>query len=379
MKILHLGDLHIGKRVNDFSMLEDQEFVLNQATSLIKKEKIKALLISGDVFDKPVASIEAINLFCKFLEDVNKLNTKIYIIPGNHDNSERLNYLSSFAQKSDIYFAKTFEGEIQKFDLDNEIVIYLMPYLYPAIIKKYYPDIEFKSYNDAIKKVVDDIKLDNKKTNILVAHQFVTGKNQKIIHSESEQKQAGLIDEINCDIFKKFDYTALGHLHCAQSAGYKNIRYSGSILKYSLSEINQKKVFTILDIKDKKITLGFKDIEFLRDIKCYRGKLNEFLNKDFYSKIKTDDYIYFILEDEGIIDAKKELSTIYPNIMLLEFDNDFTRNLNNIEFKNKKENLSSEELFFDFFETQTNGKINDFQKKLIIDCFNNKEAIWCVL
>lgn len=377
MKILHLGDLHIGKKVNDISMLEDQKYVLNQALDLIKEKNIEAVLISGDVFDKPVAAIEAINLFSDFLKDLNELHTSIYIISGNHDNIERLSYLSSFLIKSKIYFATSFEGKIQKYSLNNDIDIFLMPYLYPALIRKYYSEIELNSYNDAIKKVVDDIEIDKNKVNIILAHQFVTGKNKDIILSESEQKSAGSIDEISYEIFKKFDYTALGHLHCPQSAGLDNIRYSGSILKYSLSEINQNKVFTILNIENKKITLEFQKINFLHDMKSYRGKFKDFCDEKFYSKIKKDDYIHFILEDEMIIDAKKELSLIYPNIMLLEFDNSFTRNMNNFEFKNFKNNKTIEEHFFEFFEMQTGRKINKTEENSILDLinasFNEKE------
>lgn len=374
MKILHLGDLHIGKKVNDISMLEDQKYVLFQAIDLIEKENIKSVLICGDVFDKPIPSIEAINLFSDFLKELNKLAINVFIIAGNHDNIERLSYLSSFLEKSKIYFSKSYEGSIQKYSLEEDIDIFLMPYLYPAIVRKFHSEIELNSYNDAIKKVVDGIKTDKNKVNIILAHQFVTGRKEKIIVSDSEQKSAGAVDEISCEIFKKFDYTALGHIHCPQKAGCENVCYSGSILKYSLSEINQNKVFTILNIENKKINFEFKKINFLHDIKCYRGKFREFIDEKFYSTIKKDDYIHFILEDGGIIDAKKELSLIYPNIMLLEFDNCFTRNMNNSNLKKIENNKAIDEHFFEFFKFQTGQDACDFDKKLVQDLINSSSG-----
>ncbi len=363
MKILHLGDLHLGKRLNDILLTENQEFVLNQAIETIKEENIKAVLISGDVFDKQIPSIEAINLFNNFLEKLNDLNLKVFIISGNHDNIERLSYLSSFLEKSNIYFSKNFDGKLQKYDIEENISIYLMPYLYPAVIRKFYPDDDFKNYNDAIKKVIEQTETDKNKTNILLAHQFVSGADMPVL-SESEQKSVGLVDMISYKIFDKFDYTALGHLHCPQKAGRDTVRYSGSILKYSLSEINQKKVFTIINAENKKIEFKLKEIKFLQDIKQYKGKFKDFCSEEFYLKINTKDFIHFILQDEIITDAKKELSRIYPNIILLEFDNDLTKK---IYTSSRKINCSKtpEEHFCDFYEYQTGQKLDDFNKKLL--------------
>jgi len=373
MKILHLADLHLGKKVNDFCMLKEQKNALEQACDLIKNKNIKAILIAGDIFDKPIPSIGALELFDWFLRKLKKLSTKVFIISGNHDSTDRLSYMSQLLLESDIYISKPFLGKLEKIELNEKINVYLMPFLYPAIIKKYFPNSQIKTYNDAIKTVIDNTDLDKSKFNILLAHQFVIGDN-KATTSQSEQKSVGTIDEINYKIFEKFDYTALGHLHCPQKCTLEKIRYAGSILKYSFSEINQNKSFIVLDIdNENKLNLNFYPINFLHEMKEYKGYINDFLSKEFYQNIDTDDYIHFILLDEYVIDAKKKLSIIYPNIMLLEFDNNFTRNLNkelsDINIKNK----SIYEHFCDFYKSQANTEL-DNQKNEIIRNLLNEES-----
>ena len=180
MKILHLADLHIGKKVNDFCMLKEQKYVLNQAIDLIKKEKIEAILIAGDIFDKPIPTIAALELFDNFLKELNKLKIKVLIISGNHDNMDRLSYLSNLLEQSNIFISKSYNGNIQKVELDSKINVYLMPYLYPALVKKYYPNDEIRTYSDAIKKVVDEIKLDENKFNIFTG--TLLSKSNSLLH-----------------------------------------------------------------------------------------------------------------------------------------------------------------------------------------------------
>lgn len=378
MKILHLADLHIGKKVNDFCMLKEQKYVLNQAINLIKKEKIEAVLIAGDIFDKPIPTIAALELFDNFLKELNKLKTKVLIISGNHDNMDRLSYLSNLLEQSNIFISKSYNGNIQKVELDNKTNVYLMPYLYPVLVKKYYPNDEIKTYSDAIKKVVDEIKLDKNKFNILLAHQFVIG-NTTPTQSQSEQKSVGGIDEISYKIFDKFDYTALGHLHCPQRCGSEKVQYAGSILKYSLSEINQKKKFIVLNIEDK-LKIEFFEIKFLHEMREYRGFIDEFLDEKFYKNINTQDYVHFVLQDEYVLDAKKKLSLIYPNIMLLEFDNSFTRNLN-ATYENKiSKEKSLHEHFSDFYQMQFGENLDSEKEKLVINVINsNLGGETCVL
>ncbi len=370
MKFLHLSDLHIGKKVNGISMIEEQKFVLQQSIELIKKEDVSFVLVAGDVFDRAIPSIEAMDVFGSFLSELNSLNVNTYIISGNHDNMERLAYLSDLLHKSNIFISKPFIGEVECCSFEN-FNIYLLPYLYPALIRKYFPDEKIESYNDAFSLIIKNTKIDNKKINILLSHQFVVSSNAPIL-SESEQKSVGGVDEIDYKIFKKFDYIALGHLHCPQKVGLDKIRYAGSILKYSFSEINQKKSFCIVDCKSKDdIQIKLFPIFQKHDMKEYKGYIDDFLSKDFYSEINKDDYIHFTLLDDNVIDAKAKLSLIYPNIMLLDFDNNFTRNLNtsfDIELKKQKTLV---EHFFDFYSLQSELEIDENKKQIVIETYNS--------
>ena len=372
MKILHLADLHIGKKVNDFCMLKEQKFVLEQALELIQKEKIEAILIAGDVFDKPIPTIAALELFDEFLNKLSKSKIKVFIISGNHDNMDRISYLSNLLKNANIYISKPYEGNIEFVELENKTRIYLMPYLYPSLVKKYYTNSEIKTYDDAIRVVLDNIKLDKNYFNILLSHQFVIGQEKSIL-SQSEQKSVGGIDEVSYKHYEKFDYVALGHLHCPQKCGADKIRYGGSILKYSFSEINQKKNFIVLDIaENKKLSIDFHEIKFIHEMKQYRGLMEEFLSKEFIEKADTNDYIHFILEDEYVLDAKKKLSLVYPNIMLLEFDNSFTRNINTIENIENIKDKTIYEHFCDFYQKQLNQSLDESKNDIVVNLLDKE-------
>ena len=370
MKFLHLSDLHIGKKVNGISMLQEQKYVLKQAVDIIKEQNINLVLIAGDVFDRAIPSIEAMDVFSSFLSELNILKVNVYIISGNHDNMDRLAYLSDLLHKTNIFISKPFTGEIEYYEY-GDFNIYLLPYIYPALIRKYYPCEKISNYNDALKLLIQHTKLNKNKINILLSHQFVVSSNQTIV-SDSEQKSVGGIDEIDYKVFKKFDYIALGHLHCPQKVGLEKIRYGGSILKYSFSEINQKKSFCVVNIKTKNdIEINLVPIVQKHDMKEYIGYIDEFLNKDFYTKIDKEDYIHFTLYDENVLDAKAKLSSIYPNIMLLEFDNTFTRNLNrnfDVDFKKQKTLV---EHFCDFYFSRYDKELDFNKKEIVTDIYNS--------
>lgn len=375
MKFLHLADLHLGKRVNDISMLDEQKYALKQALELVQNRNIDYILIAGDVFDRPIASISALNLFNDFLDELINLKKKVLIISGNHDSAERLYYLNSVLKKSDIFISKPYEGKIEKVSFD-EIDFYLMPYISIPLIKKYFPDDKFNSSDDAFKKVLEDIILDKDKINVALAHQFVIGVDSLIL-SDSEENMVGGIDNISYSLFSSFDYTALGHLHHPQKVGLDKIRYAGSIVKYSLSEINHKKSFPIVEIdKNKNINIELVDIKPIHNMKEYRGYIDEFLDEKFYSKVDKDDYIHFILLDENVIDAKKKLDMIYPNIMLLEFDNSFTRSLNVSFDVSIKKNKTILEHFKDFYNIQSGLELSPDKERIVLDTINEiKEVI----
>ncbi len=370
MKFLHLSDLHLGKKVNDYSMIEDQEFVLQQILSL--ENEFSAILISGDIFDKSIPNTQALELFGEFLDSLNKLNKSIFIISGNHDNPQRLSYLNPLLKKSNIFISDSFEGKIQSINHYDNYCIHLLPYLHPFLLKNYYPKL---NYNDAFGEIIKTIKIDKSKINILLSHQFV-GSNNTIL-SESEQKSVGGVDCLNYKLFKKFDYVALGHLHCPQKVVLDKIRYAGSILKYSFSEVNQKKVFTIFEFdNNKNLKLNYKEIKFKHDLVQYKGYIEQFLDKNFYSNINVNNYIHFILKDDNLFDAKKTLSTIYPNIMILEFDNNFTKQKSSVLCKNFKKEKKLIEHFFDFYKSQMNVDIDSKKKKIVLnlDGFGGQNA-----
>lgn len=376
MKFMHLGDLHIGKRVNDFLMLNDQEYVLEQIINIIKEENIDGVLIAGDVYDKQVPALEAINLFDNFLTLIANMNVKVFIISGNHDSAERLSFAGRLIEKSGVYIAPMFEGNVTKHTVKDEygdIDIYMMPYVKPIHVKKYYPDSEIDNYNDALKCVMESVEVDENNRNIIIAHQFVTGATV----CESEELSIGGLENIDASIFDKFDYVALGHIHGAQKVQRDTLRYSGTPLKYSFSEINHKKSVTIVDIKDKKdskvdISINLKELKPLHDMRKIKGTYDEITLKDNYINTDTRDYLHIVLTDEeDIPDAIGKLRAIYPNIMKLEYDNSRTRSNNKIDVINDIEEKSPLELFKELYELQNNQEVSEEQEKYLMDIFES--------
>ena len=376
MKFMHLGDLHIGKRVNDFLMLNDQEYVLEQIINIIKEENIDGVLIAGDVYDKQVPALEAINLFDNFLTLIANMNVKVFIISGNHDSAERLSFAGRLIEKSGVYIAPMFEGNVIKHTVKDEygnIDIYMMPYVKPIHVKKYYPDSEIDNYNDALKCVMESVEVDENNRNIIIAHQFVTGATV----CESEELSIGGLENIDASIFDKFDYVALGHIHGAQKVQRDTLRYSGTPLKYSFSEINHKKSVTIVDIKDKKdskvdISINLKELKPLHDMRKIKGTYDEITLKDNYINTDTRDYLHIVLTDEeDIPDAIGKLRAIYPNIMKLEYDNSRTRSNNKIDVINDIEEKSPLELFKELYELQNNQEVSEEQEKYLMDIFES--------
>ncbi len=376
MKFVHLGDLHIGKRVNDFLMLNDQEYVLEQIIDIISKEKIDGVLIAGDVYDKQVPSLEAIKLFDDFLTRIANMDVKVFIISGNHDSAERLSFAGRLIEKSGVYIAPMYEGNVIKHTVKDEygdIDIYMLPYVKPVYVKKYYPDREIDSYNDALKCAMESIDIDEKKRNIIVAHQFVTGATV----CDSEELSIGGLENVDASIFDKFDYVALGHIHGAQKVQRDTLRYSGTPLKYSFSEINHKKSITIVEIKDKKdnevdIGIELKELKPLHDMRKIKGEYDEITLKENYINTDTRDYMHIILTDEDDIpDAIGKLRAIYPNIMKLEYDNARTRSNNKLDIVNRIEEKTPLDLFKELYELQNNQEVSDEQEKYLRDIFES--------
>lgn len=367
MKIIHLADLHIGKRVNEFSMIDDQKYILNQILEIIDNEKPDAVIIAGDVYDKQVPSIEAVELLDSFISDISKRKTTTFIISGNHDSAERLAFGSSLMAMGKIYISPVYNGKISKYTLKNDFGsanFYLLPFVKPSHVKRFFPDKKIESYTDAIKVVVDNLKLDTSEINILIAHQFVTGASR----TESEEISVGGLDNVDASVFEDFDYVALGHIHRPQKIGTERIRYCGTPLKYSFSEVNDAKSVSIIEINSKE-DFNLRTIPLIpkRDMRKIRGTYEELTTKNSYENTNTDDYIHVTLTDEfNVADAIQKLRVIYKNIMKLEYDNMRTRESRKINLDDMViENKNPLEIFSEFYKLQNNKEMNDEQKEII--------------
>jgi exonuclease SbcD len=377
MKLIHLSDLHLGKRVNDFSMIEDQKYILQQTLDVIDNEKPDAVLIAGDIYDKQVPMVEAVALFDDFLTKLTKNNSlKVYMISGNHDSAQRISFGAEFFHKDGIFISPVFDGAMQKFSLDDEygtVNIYLLPFIKPVTVQRFYEE-ELESYTDAVKCVINHTEIDKSQRNVILSHQFVTG----AIRSDSEEVSVGGLDHVDSDVYDDFDYVALGHLHAPQSVTRAAVRYSGTLLKYSFSEINQKKSITVVELgakEDEKTNVNIREIPLkpLHDLRQIKGTYEELTLRENYIKTKLDDYIHVILTDEeDIPDALAKLRSIYPNIMRLEYDNTRTKKHQDIT-QAQDTSRTPQELFEEFYHLQNNQEMSEEQREYVTALI---EKIW---
>ena len=375
MKLLHLSDLHLGKRVNEFSMLEDQEYILTKIINIIDEQTLDGVIIAGDVYDKSVPSAEAVELFDDFLVRLSKRDLKVFVISGNHDSAERIAFGGRLMDKSGIYMSPVYDGKVEPITLTDdfgEVNIYMLPFVKPAHVRRFYPENEIASYTDAIKTVIDDMDIDKAKRNILITHQFVTGASR----TESEDISVGGTDNVDVTVFEKFDYVALGHIHRSQKCKSEYIRYSGTPLKYSFSEANDKKEVVISDIKEKgNVELSFIPLIPKRDMVEIKGKYDELTLKSFYENTTyNEDYMHITLTDEeDIPDVLTKLRVIYKNIMKLDYDNQRTRHFVEINGAENVEKKSPFEHFGEFYEMQNGQALSDEQSEFMADMI---EQIW---
>ena len=374
MKLIHLSDLHIGKKVNEFSMLEDQQYIFEKIIQIIDEQKIECVLIAGDIYDKSIPSKYAVQLFDDFLTKMAKRNIPIFIISGNHDSAERIAFGSKLMCQSKVYFSPAFEADIKPIllrDEYGEIAVYMLPFIKPAIVKNIYEYADIESYNDAVKIAIEHMDIDKNRRNILVAHQFVTGAET----SESEDISVGGIDNVDACVFDDFDYVALGHIHKPQHIYRDTIRYCGTPLKYSFSEAKHKKSVTIVTLKQKQNIM--KDtIELIpkRDMCEIKGYYQEVTALNYYQNMNTQNYMHIILKDEqDIADAMAKLRSIYPNIMRLDYDNKRTQNNQIIQTTQNIENKTPLQLLQQFYEIQNNDVMN---KQQTMFCSKIMEEIW---
>lgn len=374
MKFIHLSDLHIGKRVNEFSMLEEQEYILNKIINIIDAENPQAVIIAGDVYDKSVPPAEAVQLFDSFLSKLAKRQLQTFVISGNHDSPERIAFAGKILDSCGIHMSPVYNGTVQSISLSDNygtVNFYMLPFVKPANVRRYYSESQINSYTDAIKVAIDNMDIDVNSRNVIITHQFVTG----AITSESEELSVGGTDNVNSSVFEAFDYVALGHIHRPQNIGTNKIRYCGTPLKYSFSEANHKKSVTVVELENKG-ELTVREIELLpkNDLREIKGRYMEITSKENYKDTNTNDYVHITLTDEeDIPDVIGKLRVIYPNLMKLDYDNKRTRSSSIINSDNNVESKSPIQLLEEFYLKQNNQSISqkqlDFAKELI-------EKIW---
>ena len=374
MKFVHLSDLHIGKKVNGFSMLEDQEDVLfKKILPIIDAENPDFIIIAGDVYDKSIPSSEAVGLFDEFIVKLAQRNLQVFIISGNHDSPERLAFGNRLIDKSGIHISPVYQKDTAKFALKDDfgtVNIYMLPFIKPVHVRTAFEKDENISYTEAIRIAVNRMDINTDERNILITHQFVTGASR----SDSEDISVGGSDNVDISVFDEFDYVALGHLHRPQNVGTNRIRYCGTPLKYSFSEEKDKKSVTVVEMRGKQM-LEVREIPLvpLREMVTIKGKFDEITEKKFYENTSyRTDYIRMILTDENEIDnALNKLREIYPNIMKLEYDNTRTRHHSQIENLSLSdvENKSPLDLFAKLYEDQNgmcmSAEQTEFMQKLI--------------
>ena len=374
MKLIHLSDLHIGKRVNEISMIEDQEYILHQILQIVDDEKADAVLIAGDVYDKSVPSAEAVTLFDDFLCRLAKRKIPTLIISGNHDSPERLAFGNRLMEESGIFISPVYDGSVSTFTLSDEngdVDFWLLPFLKPAHVKRYFPDAGIESYTDAVRVAVEKMGIDTAKRNVLLTHQFVTGAST----CESEEISVGGSDNVDASVFENFDYVELGHIHGPQNIGSNQIRYCGTPLKYSFSEETHHKSVTVVNLAKKgDLELQLRPLTPRHDLRSIRGTFEELTSKSFYEGTATDDYLHIILTaEEDVPEAIGKLRINYPYLMKLSYDNTRTRTNQVIEGAEDVQRKSPLELFDELYELQNNQPMSEEQRSFTQELI---ESIW---
>lgn len=375
MKLIHLSDLHLGKRVNGFSMLEDQHYILREILKIIDREAPDGVLIAGDVYDKSVPPAEAVALLDEFLVELSQRHLQVYLISGNHDSPERLAFGGRLMDQSGVHVAPVYDGRIVSFtqqDQYGSVEIFLLPFLKPAHVRRFFPDDPVDSYTDALRTVLSHAAVPADKRTVLVTHQFVTGASR----CDSEDLSVGGSDNVDAAVFAPFDYVALGHIHNPQSAGAPHIRYCGTPLKYSFSEAAHEKSVTVAELREKgSVDIRTIPLKPLRDMAELRGTYESLTFRGFYEGTTyPGDYLHITLTDEeDILDAISKLRVIYPNLMQLSYDNARTRSGVLAAPTEQTAQKSPLELAEIFYEGQNGQPMSDAQREFLRGLM---ERIW---
>lgn len=379
MKLIHLSDLHLGKRVNEFSMLEDQQYILEELLRIIDSEKPDGVLIAGDVYDKTVPSAEAVTLLDEFLVQLSKRDTQTFLISGNHDSAERLAFGGRLMEQSGIHIARVYNGVLAPLTLRDEygpVDLYLLPFLRPVQVRRFFPESEIATYTEAMAAVLGAADIDKTHRNVLVTHQFVTGAQT----CDSEELSVGGTDNVDVSVFDDFDYVALGHIHGPQKIGRETVRYCGTPLKYSFSEVGHKKSVTVVELAEKgSVAIRTVPLVPKRDMSELRGAYNELMLRENYEgKPFRNDYLRITLTDEeDIPNAVNNLRTVYPYIMRLDYDNRRTRTESHVDGAEQVERKRPLTLLEEFYESQNGQPMSEeqrsFAKQLMERIWEGKE------
>lgn len=374
MKLLHLADLHIGKRVNEFSMIEDQKYILTKILNIIDDEKPDAILIAGDVYDKSIPSAEAVEVLDKFINDIAKRKIETFIISGNHDSAERMAFASKLIDTTGIHISPVYNGNIAPHTISDafgNVNVYMLPYIKPIHVKQAFGIEDSISYSDAVRIAIEKMNVNTVERNVIISHQFVTGATP----CESEDLSVGGTDGVSASVYDDFDYVALGHVHGPQKTSRDTARYSGTPLKYSFSEANHKKSVTIIEMAEKgKIDISLIPLEPKRDMVEIKGEYDELMSKSYYDNLNLDNYYHITLNDEDDVpDAISRLRNVYKNIMKLDYDNKRTRSRRQLNVTDDVENKTPIQLVNELYEKQNAIEMSEEQSAYIASII---EKIW---
>ena len=377
MKFLHISDLHIGKRLNEYSLVEDQKYILDQIVEITKQTEVDALLVAGDVYDKSIPSAEAVQIFDEFLTSVAQMGIKTFVISGNHDSAERLSFANRLLSANGIFISSVYNGVVEPICLQDEygdVNFYLLPFVKPSNVSSFFDD-KIETYTDALACAIEHMNIDNSKRNVILSHPFITG----ALKSESENISVGGLDNVDARVFDDFDYVALGHIHKPQICVKENIRYCGSPLKYSFSESKDTKVCVLVEMGKKgDVKIDSIPLKPLREMVEIKGKYDDIMARSFYQNTTYQtDFVHITLTDEDdVMDAIGKLRTVYKNIMKLDYDNTRTKTFNLIDADQMIEFKSPQQLFGELYKLQNNRDLNkdeeDYISALITEIWGEK-------
>jgi exonuclease SbcD len=373
MKLLHLGDLHLGKSLGDFDLIEDQRYILEQILELAKSRNVDGVIIAGDVYDRAIPSEAATRLLDEFLTKLAEQKVAVYMISGNHDSDERLNFGSSFFETNDIYISAKFNGKLYcktVKDEFGEVNLYLLPFVKASQVRHFYQEAKIDNYEDAVKTIIEAANIDTGKRNVLVSHQFVAGNNADPELSGSEgvaTQSVGLVEKIGYGCFDDFDYVALGHIHSPQRVGREEVRYAGSPIKYSLSEVNNEKSVPIITLGQKgDVNIELVPLKPMRNMRHIKGTMDKLLDKANISS--PDDYIYVTLTDEEIVnDSMGIFQQYYPRTLKIDYENSHTREIQQVDISKITENKTFPELIGEFYSMIYSREISDEEMRVMCD------------